>query len=57
MRDVVESKQVQIEKIHTGHNGSDMMTETLPKDKLNNFRERAGLEFSPKIVESERFVG
>jgi hypothetical protein len=32
--DVVSSKFVQLEKIHTDKNGSDMMKKILPKDKL-----------------------
>ncbi|KAK0604498.1 hypothetical protein LWI29_016259 [Acer saccharum] len=34
IRDVLEMKLLQIEKIHTDDNGSDMMTKALPKEKL-----------------------
>ncbi|CAN0875048.1 Retrovirus-related Pol polyprotein from transposon TNT 1-94, partial [Linum grandiflorum] len=34
IRDVVESKQLQLEKIHTDENGSDMCTKSLPREKF-----------------------
>ncbi|KAH0972829.1 hypothetical protein GBA52_024985 [Prunus armeniaca] len=43
IRDVLESKQLQLEKIHTDDNSSDMMTKSLPKDKYEFCRGAAGL--------------
>ena len=36
IRDVLEKKQLQVEKIHIMENRSDMMTKSLPKEKLNS---------------------
>ena len=44
IRDVLDSKMLQLEKIHTDENGSDMMTKALSKEKLVVFREVAGME-------------
>ncbi|XP_075492611.1 LOW QUALITY PROTEIN: zinc finger protein GAI-ASSOCIATED FACTOR 1-like [Primulina tabacum] len=38
IRDVLEKKKLKLEKIHTDENGSDMMTKTLPKWKLEYCR-------------------
>ncbi|VVA10754.1 PREDICTED: Retrovirus-related Pol poly from [Prunus dulcis] len=43
IRDVLESKQLQLEKIHTDDNSSNMMTKSLPKDKYEFCRIAAGL--------------
>ena len=43
IRDVLDSKMLQLEKIHTDENGSDMMTKALPKEKLVVCREVAGM--------------
>ena len=43
IRDVLESNQLYLEKIHTSENGSDMLTKCLPKEKLEACRQRAGL--------------
>ncbi|KAI5315215.1 hypothetical protein L3X38_044391 [Prunus dulcis] len=43
IRDVLESKQLQLEKIHTDDNSSYMMTKSLPKDKYEFCRIAAGL--------------
>ena len=43
IRDVLETKQLHLEKVHTSENGSDMMTKALPKEKLEACRQRAGL--------------
>ena len=48
IRDVLESKQFYLEKIHTDENRSDMLTKCLPKEKLEACRQRAGL-FEPTI--------
>ena len=38
IRDVFSSKALQLEKIHTDDNGSDMMTKVLSKDKHEKYR-------------------
>ena len=43
IRDVLEAKELNLEKIHTSENGADMFTKSLPKDKFEDCRERAGL--------------
>jgi hypothetical protein len=43
IRDMLDSKQLQLEKIHTDDNCSDMMTKSLPKDKYEFCRRAAGL--------------
>ena len=43
IRDVLDQKQLQLEKIHTTKNVSDMMTKSLPKEKLESCKQRAGL--------------
>ncbi|CAL2257280.1 unnamed protein product [Prunus armeniaca] len=43
IRDVLESKQLQLEKIHTDGNSSDMMTKSLPKDNYEFCRRAARL--------------
>ena len=40
---MLESKQLYLEKIHTSENGSGMLTECLPRYKLEDCRQRAGL--------------
>ncbi|KAL5821663.1 hypothetical protein ACOSQ3_023545 [Xanthoceras sorbifolium] len=44
IRDVLENKLLQVEKIHTNDNGADMMTKNLPREKLAICREIAGME-------------
>ena len=41
--DVLESKQLYLEKIHTSENGSNMLTKCLSKEKVEACRQRAGL--------------
>ena len=43
IRDVLEMKELQLEKVHTNENRSDMLTKSLPKEKLEACRRRAGL--------------
>ena len=43
IRDVLEMKLLQLEKIHTDDNGSDMMTKILPSEKLMSCKRIAGL--------------
>ena len=38
IHDVLESKQLHLEKIHTSENGSNMLTKCLPKKKLEACR-------------------
>ena len=33
IRDVLEMKELQLEKVHTNENESDMLTKSLPKEK------------------------
>jgi len=47
IRDVLDEKLLQIEKIHTDDNGSDMMTKTLPMQKLEICRRKTGLVEPP----------
>jgi hypothetical protein len=47
IRDVLENKLLQIEKIHTNDNGADMMTKALPKEKIEFCKEAAGLAATP----------
>uniref|UniRef100_A0A803L1D0 Retrovirus-related Pol polyprotein from transposon TNT 1-94 n=1 Tax=Chenopodium quinoa TaxID=63459 RepID=A0A803L1D0_CHEQI len=43
IREVFEAKLLHLEKIHTDHNGSYMMTKTLTMQKLDVCRDEAGL--------------
>ena len=43
VRDVLEKKQLQLEKIHTIENGSNMMRKTFPKKKLQSCMQKVGL--------------
>jgi transposase InsO family protein len=43
IREVLENRQLWLEKIHTDDNGSDMMTKTLPKHKHESCRSSAGM--------------
>jgi len=36
IRDVIDEKLLEPEKIHTDHNGSDMIPKTLPREKLEH---------------------
>ena len=53
IREVVSSKLLQLEKIHTYHNGADMMTKVLPKEKLQVCNEVAGMMVPPHELEGE----
>ena len=54
-RDVVSSKLLKLEKIHTDDNGSDMMTKTLPNEKLQACCKVAGMAVLPHESEGEIF--
>lgn len=43
IRDVLNSKLLELEKIHTDDNGSDMLTKSLPREKLEACRLVAGM--------------
>ena len=43
LRDALEDKLFEIEKIHTDNNGSDMFTKVLPREKLDVYRKIAGM--------------
>jgi len=47
IRDVLENKLLQIEKIHTNDNEADMMTKALPKEKIEFYKQAAGLTSTP----------
>mgnify|MGYP000347213400 FL=1 len=47
IRDVLEEKQMHIEKIHTNENGSDMMTKCLSREKLEVCKQKANLVVPP----------
>ena len=47
IREVVSAKSVRLEKIHTDNNGSDMMTKTLPNEKLIVCCKAAGMDVPP----------
>ena len=48
IREVLDSKLLTLEKVHTNDNGADMFTKALPKEKLLFCRQEAGLVESPK---------
>ncbi|CAN0919975.1 Retrovirus-related Pol polyprotein from transposon TNT 1-94 [Linum grandiflorum] len=43
IRDALEEKLLELDKVHTDDNGSDMMTKSLPSEKLVFCRKEAGL--------------
>ena len=43
IHDVLEMKELQLKKVHTNDNSSDMLTKSLPKEKLEVCRRRASL--------------
>ena len=43
MHDVLDENILQLKKVHTDENGSDMMTKSLTKDKHEFCRSKAGL--------------
>ena len=47
IRDVLEEKKMHIEKIHTNENGSDMMTKSLSREKLEVCKQKANLVVPP----------
>ena len=47
IRDMLESKELHLEKVHTSENGSDMFTKVLPKNQVEACRGRAGLVEPP----------
>ncbi|KAM3381937.1 hypothetical protein P3S68_007510 [Capsicum galapagoense] len=46
IRDVLDSKLLELEKIHTDDNGSDMMTKALPRGKFEDFCMIVGMAVS-----------
>lgn len=50
IRDVLEMKQLELVKIHTDKNGSDMLTKSLPRDKLEICRSTAGMIVPPTLA-------
>ena len=47
IRDVLESNQLKVEKIHTDDNALDMMTKALPNEKIVCCRKSAGVMEPP----------
>ncbi|KAM7516588.1 hypothetical protein LguiA_006171 [Lonicera macranthoides] len=45
IRDALNDKLLELEKIHTDHNGSDMLTKALTREKLEICRSIAGMAF------------
>ena len=43
---MLDSKLLELEKIHTNDNGSDMMTKALPRGKFEDCSMVAGMEVS-----------
>ena len=43
IRDVLNSKQMQLEKVHTDDNGADMLTKVVTKEKLDVCRRLADM--------------
>ena len=43
IRDILDEKLVQLEKVHTDDNGLDMMTKALASEKLSICRKAAGM--------------
>ena len=43
IRDALEEKLLELDKVHTDHNGSDMMTKSLPSEKFVFCCKEAGL--------------
>lgn len=53
IREALDKKLLQLEKVHTDENGADMLTKSLPRDKLEICRQESGLVESPHEVEGE----
>ena len=53
IREALDGKLLQLEKVHTDENGADMLTKSLPRDKLEICRQEAGLVESLHKVEGE----
>ena len=46
IRDVVEKKDAELEKVHTDDNGADMFTKILPREKFEYCRQVVGMTTS-----------
>ena len=46
IHDILDSKSVELEKVHTDNNGADMCTKALPRMKFESCRLIAGLAIS-----------
>ena len=57
IRDVLEEKKMHIEKIHTNENGSDMMTKSLSREKLEVCKQKATWLCPPLEMEGESCWG
>ena len=57
IRDVVSSKLLKLEKIHTDDNRSDMMTKILPSEKLRVCCKATGMAVPPHMGQMGEDVG
>ena len=57
IRDVVSSRLLKIEKIHTDKNGSNMMTKILPSEKLLLCCKAGGMGCPPHESDGGEFLG
>lgn len=47
IQDVLDAKLMEVDKVHTDENGSDMMTKSLPRGKLEHCKLIAGMVITP----------
>jgi len=54
---VLDEKKLELEKIHTDFNYSDMMTKTIPTKKVEDYCQGADIVVHTNYVRKRRFVG
>ena len=57
LRDALNDELFELEKIHTDHNGSDMLTRNLPRSKFEFCRSIVGMTSSSSKSNRGRFDG
>ena len=57
IRDALEDKMLELDKVHTDDNGSDMLTKVLAREKLKICCSIAGMTNSSSYAKKGRFVG
>ena len=57
IREVLDEKKLKLEKIHTNFNWYDMMTKTIPTEKVEDCCQGAGIVVHTNYVGRRRFVG